>query len=121
MEGLKVICPQCRRSFFTTTNKYDPSVPPTGAMLKPTVKYHLDWLPVSGTKAAELSCPECLGQLAHGGRLVVDIPQTEPDSGVGLDAVIVDGAEKHTCPVCGKECKSKLGLNGHMRSHEGKE
>lgn len=113
--GLPVKCPQCKRVMFHTTDKFDPDLPPNGSMVRFLKNWHLDWLCVAGTKASEMTCPECLGQLAHGGRLLVDIPK--PDSGLGLDAAIVDGAEKHTCPVCGKECKNELGLNSHMRSH----
>jgi len=167
LSGLPVKCPNCKGSHFITTDKYDPDVSPNGSMVSLRKKYAswpLDWLCTSGTKAAELTCPECLGQLAHSGRLLVVMPEEEkypyPEEllnkisalderakGIGLDAVIavntlnvpirdgspqafVDGDSvlivdpknfQFICPTCGKECKSQLGLNSHMRSHEGKE
>lgn len=48
---------------------------------------------------------EFMGQLSNGVKPHVDaVPSIE-----AVDAL--------ACPDCGKVCKSKLGLNGHMRSH----
>lgn len=161
LSGLPVKCPQCKRVMFHTTDKFDPALPPNGSMVRFLKNWHLDWLCVAGTKASEMTCPECLGQLAHGGNLLVMVPphripevfkalhpdsdislpqeildaaqwaeiedgnlsiaigdiEWVGDSGLGLDAVIVDCVGKPTCPICGKECKNELGLNSHMRSH----
>jgi hypothetical protein len=162
LKDLPIKCPNCKRVLFKTTDRYDPQKPPTGAMVKSLLRYHLDWLTISTTKGAEMTCPECLAPLVHKGQLSVQVPANRiPEvyramyptdetgipqdildaaagaeiedgnlsiaigdieygtGGIGLDAVVVDGVEKPTCPVCGKECKSQLGLNSHMRSHQG--
>jgi hypothetical protein len=135
MSGLKVKCPNCKRIFFSTTDKYDPDVSPNGSMVRLLPKWShwpLDWICTAGTKAAELSCPECLGQLAHkGGRLLVvddeEIlsgrfkihPVSESDQDDTLLCTVENLPESEfICDVCGKSCKSQLGLNSHMRSHE---
>jgi hypothetical protein len=74
LSGLQVQCPQCKRVLFLTTGKYDPTKAPNGGMVKSKVPWHIDWLTTKGTKAAEMTCPECLGQLAHSGSLIVKVP-----------------------------------------------
>lgn len=136
--GLKVVCPQCRRRLFETTEQYNPDVSPHGGMLKFLGGYHIDWLTTSSTKSSELACPECQGQLALSGRLTVVEPTTmgieeavtEPFSGTDKDAGIVTalpivespkvGAKVYICEICGKECSTALALNGHRRSHKNK-
>lgn len=71
MQGLKIQCPVCRRKDFITTEKYDPNVTPNGSMVKCLLPYHIDWLTTSTTKAAEMTCPECLAQLSPSGRLII--------------------------------------------------
>jgi len=156
LEGLRVQCPNCRRADFVTTDKYDPNVSPRGDMLKCTLPYHIDFLLTSSTGASSLTCPECLGQLAHTGCLLVRVPIDRimdvyralyPEDGHGensqsggeesignvktetfdpeVEAMAPTEAEsggsgkKYVCEVCGKEAKSQLGLNSHMRSHGG--
>ena len=43
-------------------------------MLKSLLPYAIDWLCSSTTLASELTCPECLAQLAPSGRLTVIEP-----------------------------------------------
>jgi hypothetical protein len=128
LSGLQVACPQCRRTYFTTTSKFDPTKPPTGNMVYPIVKYSIDWLCSSTTKASEMTCPECLGQLAHTGCLLVRVPIDRimdvyralyPEDGHGENSQSGGSGKKYVCEVCGKEAKSQLGLNSHMRSHGG--
>lgn len=136
--GLKVVCPLCRCRLFITTEHYNPDISPNGSMLKFLGGYHLDFLLTSTTKAAELCCPECQGQLAPSGRLtVIEEPKTimeteeamveqfaEIDKGeqtvTELPTVEVpkSGKPVFICEVCGKECSTALALNGHMRSHK---
>ena len=80
MEGLKVKCPNCKRTDFVTTDKYNPDVQPNGSMVLCTLPYHIDWLCSSATYAAQMTCPECTCQLAPYGRLTVIIPQPPPES-----------------------------------------
>ncbi|MHB9098544.1 MAG: hypothetical protein ACYC5X_12070 [Syntrophales bacterium] len=86
MKGLKVKCPNCKRSdLFETTEKYLPDVTPNGSFVRSLAKYHIDWLTSSTTLASEMTCPECLAQLAPSGRLVVISrvecrPPAEPES-----------------------------------------
>jgi uncharacterized protein YbaR (Trm112 family) len=69
--GLKVVCPQCRRRLFVTTEHYNPDISPNGSMVRFLGGYHIDWLTTSTTKCSEMACPECQGQLAQSGRLTV--------------------------------------------------
>ena len=80
MEGPKVKCPNCKRTDFVTTDKYNPDVQPNGSMVLCTLPYHIDWLCSSATYAAQMTCPECTCQLAPYGRLTVIIPQPSPES-----------------------------------------
>ena len=77
---MKVICPSCKRSFWETTDKYDPNKPPNGSMVRQLDFYRKNHWPVfgdgvmiasAGTLAAEMDCPACLAQLAPSGRLRV--------------------------------------------------
>ena len=77
---MKVICPNCKRSFWETTDQYDPNKSPNGSMVKQLPKYAKNHWPVfgdgvmianAGTLAAEMDCPACLAQLAPSGRLKV--------------------------------------------------
>ena len=130
MSGLKVKCTNCGRTDFITTDKYNPDEPPNGSMVKCLLSYHIDWLTLSTTKAAEMTCPECCAQLAPSGRLTVlpraktimeteedmvkrfaEIDKAEPTPNVGKPAYI--------CDVCGKELKTAGALTLHKRSHKG--
>jgi uncharacterized protein YbaR (Trm112 family) len=108
---MKVVCPQCKRRLFETTEKYNPDISPNGSMVRFLGGYHIDWLTTSATKCSELACPECQGQLAPSGRLTV-IEEKEITPKVGKPVYI--------CDICGKECSTALALNGHMRSHKNK-
>jgi hypothetical protein len=72
---------------------------------------------------SDMECVGCSAPLAPSGRLMV-VPNSKPD--VVNDAVaMVDVAESEVkpvfkCNICGKECKSALGLNSHRRSHNDK-
>ena len=77
MKGLKVKCPNCGRTDFITTDKFNPDVRPNGGMVKCTLPYYIDWLTTSSTVCAEMTCPECLAQLAPSGVLNVLVPIRE--------------------------------------------
>lgn len=79
MEGLKIQCPNCKRTDFVTTERYNPDVTPNGSMVKCLLPYHIDWLTSSTTLASEITCPECCAQLAPSGRLVVIEPPAVND------------------------------------------
>lgn len=54
---------------------------------------------------------------------MIDLPQHPDleDQAVFSDDADIEvkrGGNKLACPVCGKLCKSPLGLNSHMRSHK---
>lgn len=77
MQGLKVQCPNCKRKDFVTTDKFNPDIRPHGGMVKCLLPYHIDWLTTGTTLCAEMTCPECLAQLAPQGVLSVLIPARE--------------------------------------------
>ncbi len=135
MSALRVQCPNCKKSLFETTDRYNPDVTPNGSMVKSLVSYHIDWLTTSTTGVSEMTCPECLAQLAPGGKLTVILPESggepstdpvktetvDPKVEVGEDNRGQSGAtppKQHICPICGKEAKNAMGLNSHMRSHK---
>lgn len=123
---MKVKCPNCGRMDFVTTDKYDPNITPHGGMVRSLLPYQIDWLTMSTTLAAEMTCPECLAQLAPSGKLWVindikdpaDLPA--PEEAVKAEAPKV-GAKVYVCDVCGKEFGSALALSGHSRSHKKEE
>jgi uncharacterized protein YbaR (Trm112 family) len=121
--GLKVVCPQCKRKKFVTTEHYNPDISPNGSMVRFLGGYHIDWLTTSATKCSELACPECQGQLAPSGRLTV-IDESKPASidNFPEETEITPkvGKPVYICEVCGKECSTALALNGHKRSHKNK-
>lgn len=138
MQGLKVKCCNCGRTDFETTDKFNPDVTPNGSMVKCLLPYHIDWLTLSTTKAAEMTCPECCAQLAPSGRLTV-LPRVQVNE-LGIvprgDQLHIDGdkillaKEKNIkfmpnvgkpafiCDVCGKELKTAGALTLHKRSHK---
>ncbi len=124
MKGLKIQCPNCRRLDFETTEKYIPDVTPNGSMVKCLLPYHIDWLCSSTTGVSEMTCPECLAQLAPSGRMTVQLMSKEMlaelNENKNADPVPDVEIKKHTCPVCndGREFKSAIALNGHMKKHE---
>ena len=114
---LDVICPGCRKSYHETTQAYDPDKTANGAMVRlknPWRKWGWCTFGDAGNglppKIAErpdtycsmMDCPGCGTPLAPSGKLTVN--DIEPE-------------EEHVCEVCGKVCKSALGLHSHMRSH----
>jgi hypothetical protein len=133
LEGLNVQCPQCCRVLHTTTALYDPDKRAKGNMVELLPKWKKrGWRTFYGgggstTPAAAMQCPHCSGRLAPSGKLRIK-PDPEPiktqaqKNQEAIDA-FEDKAEKPVndliCKVCGKECKSKLGLHSHMRSHNG--
>jgi hypothetical protein len=140
----KVKCPNCGRTDFVTTKTYDSAVRARGDMVKCTLPYHIDWLQTSTTKYSEMTCPECLAQLAPSGWLTV-VSAFEPAIAVAEPALMGDvggavmeeaqnqetagvtlavepepkvGKPVYICETCGKEVSSPLALSGHMRSHK---
>ena len=138
MSGLKVKCTNCGRVDFETTDKFDPDVAPNGSMVRCLLPYQIDWLTLSTTKAAEMTCPECLAQLAPSGKLTV-LPRVQVNE-LGVvprgDQLHVDGdkiylaKEKNIkfmpgvgkpafiCDVCGKELKTAGALAMHKKTHK---
>jgi uncharacterized protein YbaR (Trm112 family) len=127
--GLKVVCPQCKRKKFVTTEHYNPDISPNGSMVRFLGGYHIDWLTTSATKVSEMACPECQGQLAPSGRLTV-IEETktlmETEEAMVEQFAEMDKADQlpkvgkpvHICDICGKELKTAGALTLHKRSHK---
>lgn len=133
MQGLNVQCPQCRRVMHTTTVLYDPDKTAKGNMVALLPKWKKrGWRTFYGgggstTPAASMLCPHCSGRLAPSGKLRI---KPEPEAvktqaqknQERIEAVmsieVEKGADDLTCKICGKICKSKLGLGSHMRSHK---
>ena len=112
MSGLKVKCTNCGRTDFETTDKYDPNITPNGSMVKCLLPYMIDWLTLSTTKAAEMTCPECLAQLAPSGKLTVlpEPPEEQTRAEEPKPAFI--------CEICGKELKTAGALAMHKKTHK---
>lgn len=110
---MKVKCPSCCKVYHETTDKYNPDTLPNGSMVRLIEPYHTwkwsafaDGLPAHiGITYSGMRCPACEASMLVKNRLVVipDKPETKPE---------------FVCEICGKTCKSKLGLGSHMRSHE---
>lgn len=113
MEGLKVVCPSCRRKEFVTTDKYNPDKAPNGGMIKWLGTYHIDFLCSSTTLASELICPSCQAQLAPSGRLTVIEPLQQQET-----VVEEDPDKDFICDICGKSFSNHFALNWHKRSHK---
>ena len=116
MKGLQVQCQGCKRTMWHTTDKYNPDVRPNGSMLEfldPWKSQGWDSFDEAGrcmssTICSMMNCPACGSALAPSGRLTVLEPEAEEEPVI----------EEFVCDICGKVCKSKAGLSGHMRSHK---
>lgn len=130
MTGLNVVCPGCRKVYHETTDAYDPDKPANGSMVHlkdPWRKWGwcsfgdaLNGIPPNIAERPEtywsvMECPGCGTPLAPGGRLLVKGNGTHSDASeiISNDAQSIE----FICQVCGKACKSPLGLSSHMRSH----
>lgn len=110
MKSLKVKCQCCKGIFHETTDKYNPAILPNGSMVQLIEPYlRQKWSAFAdglkackGTSYSSMRCPSCTASMLRKNRLVV-IPEPEPE---------------FVCEVCGKVCKSLLGLNSHKRSHK---
>ena len=120
MNGLKVKCTNCGRTDFVTTDKYDPNVAPNGSMVRCLLPYHIDWLTTSTTLASEMTCPECLAQLAPSGKLTVlpEVPaRDDGDYQPGEPIEPNVGKPAFVCDICGREVKTAAALTRHKQSH----
>lgn len=130
LSGLPVQCPQCRRTMHITTALYDPDKTAKGNMVELLPKWKKrGWRTFYGgggstTPAAAMQCPHCSGRLAPSGKLRIK-PEPEPiktqaqKNQEAIDAGFKEVEEtSFRCEICGKLCKSKLGLGSHMRSHK---
>jgi len=111
-----VKCPQCNVSYYETTDKFEPDVRPNGSMLALRdpwkslgwATYGLDIGEGPGVLSSDMECVGCSAPLAPSGRLMLA-------NTVKLKNPVQ--AKTFNCEVCGKACKSPLGLNSHKRSH----
>ena len=122
---MKVQCPMCKVLCHKTTDNYDPDVRPNRSMVELLPPWSSwGW----GDGINDLECPACEAPLAPSGRLRVvsdnhgkgrTKEQTEQVVGmfntIKIPVTIIDDL---TCEVCGKVCKSALGLHSHKRSHQ---
>ena len=132
LSGLSVQCPQCCRVLHKTTALYDPDKTAKGNMVELLPKWKKrGWRTFYGgggstTPAAAMQCPHCSGRLAPSGKLRIK-PEPEPvKTQAQKNQEVIDAFEDEVerpvndliCKVCGKECKSALGLLSHSRSHK---
>ena len=121
---MKVQCPNCRRIFWETTDKYNPDIRPNGSMVRLLEPYKSNTWPIfgdgvmratAGTLAAEMDCPACLAQLAPSGRLRVipDPVSEECDEGIS--------AEDSGNSSSGEDDQENLGGDDQTESVETKE
>lgn len=104
-----------------TTDQFSPIAPGARVPFVDIVPDYKDWF-----------CPQCdnrpFGEdkiLTEGGWVEVKraveqrfYAELEKDAPT-IDAAILNRVKSDlTCPVCGKVCKNRIGLMGHMRSHK---
>lgn len=141
--GLRVKCTNCGEVRHETTEHYNPDVTPKGnfvRLIEPWKKWRWNCFDDQGentstTSCSMMTCPGCAAALAPSGRLTVlekvktlaEINQENMDAFEGEDTSfepekpkIVKKANPLQCEVCGKTCKSPLGLLSHMRTHKKK-
>jgi ribosomal protein S27E len=144
VQGLRVKCNGCGKVLHETTDKYDPNITPNGSMVR-LIDPWKSWgwsafddegEAISTTSAVMMSCPACSAPLVLNGKLNIvaepEKPKTqaeinqeritaefpdEPLSDIILPLNYAPNISDLTCKICGKVCKSKLGLGSHMRSH----
>ncbi len=124
--GLLVKCPNCGRICFVTTDEYDPDKVPHGGMVKllhECSSWGIEWLTHRVTLAPAMTCPKCEAPLVLKERLVIvskqetkEAKETKEPAKPVMKKTREQGV--FVCPECGKSCKSKAGLLGHMRSHK---
>ena len=106
---MDVKCPQCGKTYYETTDTFDPDISPNGSMLRLKepwrsrgwATYGLGRIEGKGLLVYGMECTGCGAPLAPSGKLR-----------------IVNKPPEFKCEVCGKVCKSALGLGSHMRSHK---
>jgi len=132
MKGLRVKCTTCGKVLHQTTEQYDPDKTPHGAMLEllnPWRKWGWSTFDdgvqgLRGTPATMMCCPNCSAPLVKNSRLTIakDIGSLLKINQKAIDAYepeeITEKPNPLQCEVCGKVCRSKLGLGSHMRSHK---
>ena len=146
MEGLKVKCTNCGQIRHETTEHYRPDQTPKGNFIRlidPWKKwgwscYDDEGEALSTTPCSLMTCPGCSAQLAPSGKLTIvsDIKSRTAFNQAEIDAFEEEAEDiilplhyapnveskkaedALTCEICGKVCKSKLGLGSHMRSHK---
>jgi len=76
-----VICPHCNERPHTTTERYNPDIPPNGSMFKLKPKYvENGWnsfIEDDSTIQDNLICPECGGQYREGNQARVRVDQDQ--------------------------------------------
>lgn len=140
MEALKVKCPNCGQIRHETTEHYQPDQTPKGhfvRLIDPWKKWGWndfddEGIAISTTVCSMMTCPGCSAPLAPKGRLriFVEPEKIKTQAELNQDKIdelflseVVPGNDVQLtpafqCNVCGKICKSKGGLGGHMRSHD---
>ena len=99
---MKVKCPFCGQIYYETSDRYDPDKPLKGYMVKLINKG--DYPKFFGIDLENdvppnmMLCIGCGCSIAPEGKLIL--------------------VNELICPVCGKQCKTKLGLVSHMRVHK---
>lgn len=118
MEGLKCKCPSCKMIMHETTKNYKPDVRPNGSFLRLLDPWkgwgwstYDDALGTVATDCSQMTCPSCSSPLAPTGRLTI-VP-----SPFKTNIPAMEEKAAWVCSVCGKVCKSRLGLASHLRVH----
>lgn len=129
---MKVQCPNCKKVCHETTESFNPDVRPNGgmvALLDPWKSW--GWGKFGDYRnggaevmACDMECPCCQAPLAPSGRLqtVGDdyqaVPTPKSLSELNQGRIEAEFKEEFACEICGKVCKTALGLGSHMRSHK---
>lgn len=144
LDGLFVKCTTCGKIRHKTTEHYRPDQTPKGNFLElidPWKKWRWNCYDDEGentstTSSVMMTCPGCSAPLVKNGRLTIvkDVKSRaamnqEAMKGFEEDEVPepiepipdIEPVNELTCKVCGKECKSALGLLSHSRMHKDKD
>ena len=128
----KIKCPSCCDCYHETTENFNPDVQPNGSMVRLMEPWRgwgwspfgddddrdIEFAETAATLSSDLICPGCGSPLAPDGRLIVLFPDKSLSerNQEAINAAFTE--EPFACGICGKVCKTQLGMYSHMKVHK---